>query len=335
MNPKSLGIGGLIALAALALIAIVASNPLTSQASTHEPTDTGLTAERLSTDISSQELNQPEEFDLLQGTEEETDDSDPYIGVQIVELDDGSVKVVRVVTGGPSDGVLMQGDVITAVDGTTIDGSSDLVDTITEAGTDTTISLTITRDGSSQTVDVTIGDRGAAPTSLRGHRSGRIDFLPRFGSLGSGKGMKKHLGIASGNVVNSQVVVENDDGTFSTHRKVIGTVSNLDTSAGTFTLTPKDGSDAIDYKISDDTKVLMNRNGDLGPLNTEDDTLVVDVDGDVTLVQQGVLTKYMGHSYRGGKRFGLRDIGRWYVSDRDSVVDSVFEALRSRFPDRS
>ena len=340
MNPKSLGIAGLMALSALALIAVIASNPFTSQAATHEPGGIHQSAEQPIADVTAAtEITQPQQFDLLQGTEEESDDSEPYIGIHITELDDGSVKVLNVMTGGPSDGLLMQDDIITAVDGTTIESAADLVDAIAEAGGGTEITLTVTRDGSSITVDVTVGDRETSEASLRTFRAGRFHALPRWGFSRSGRAKWGSHSANNSPVVHSEVIVENDDGSFSTHRTVIGTVSDVDTSAGTFTLIPKDGSDDIDYTISDDTKVVMNRNGDLGQLNTEDDTLVIDIDGEVTTVVQGDWPGTRRHFSRGDKRFGLRDGGGWpgrgHLSDRSSFFDDVFDELRERFGNRS
>lgn len=110
----------------------------------------------------------------------------------------------------------------------------------------------------------------------------------------------------SGTVVHTRVVFENEDGEYSTYRAVVGTVSEVDTSAGTFTLDPKDGSDSIDYTIDEDTKVVMIRNGDLGQLNTDDETLVVDVDGEVMLVRQGQPTEKRGHLFGGRKGARLK-----------------------------
>ena len=340
MNPKTLGIAGLMALAALALIAVIASNPLMSQASTHEPAAPQPTTERLSTDVEIEvELTQPQQFDLLQGTEEESDDSNPYIGVHITELDDGSVKILWVLEGGPSDGLLMKDDIITAVDGTTIESASDLVDAVTEADVGTEIALTVTRDGSSITVEVTVGDREASKASLGTLRTGRFHAIPRFGFSQSGRAERDPSSATREATVHTEVTVENEDGSFTTRRSVVGTVSNVDSAAGTFTLTPKDGSDAIDYTISDDTNVIMNRSGDLGPLNTEDDTLVADVDGEVTVVIQGDWSNSRGHIFRGDKRFGPRDSGRWSgrgnYSDRSHFLDRALDELRERFDNRS
>ncbi len=342
MSAKSVGIAGLMALAALALIAVIASNPFSTQASTHEATESQETHERLSADAATpSQIARPDQLGQMQATDEEDEDSEntqPYIGVAIVELEDGSVKVVRVQQDGPSDSVLVSGDLITAVGGMTIDGTSELVDAIAEAGPGTTITLTITRNGSSQTVDVTVGERDTSAQSMKVYKFSKSypSFAlrpPRFG-----RGRVGALPMSGGKVVHSKVVFENEDGSFNTHRKVIGTVSNLDTTAGTFTLSPKDGSDSIEYTISDDTQVNMSRSGDLGPLSTDDDTLVIDVDGEVKLVQQGEWPSKRSRFFRGGRSFGLEDGGIWrdrsHMADRRDMNEKAMEVLRSRLNDR-
>lgn len=340
MNPKSLGIAGLMALSALALIAVIASRPFTSQAATHEPEEMHQLAEQPISDIkAATEITQTQQFDMLQGTGEEDDDSNPYIGIYIAELDDGSVRVMKVMTGGPSDGLLMQGDIITEVGGTTLEASSDLIDAVADAGVGNEISLTVTRDGSSLTIDITVENLETSKSSLGTFRSGRAHALPRFGFFHSERAKPTSNYESGGPVVHSRIVIENDDGSFSTHRSVIGTVSEVDSSAGTFTLIPKDGSDDIDFTISDDTKVVMNRNGDLGQLNTEDETLVVDVDGEVSMVVQGTWIGKRSHFSRAGKRFGIEDGGMWpgrsHRFHRNSFVDSVLDDMRKRFDNRS
>ena len=84
-----------------------------------------------------------------------------------------------------------------------------------------------------------------------------------------------------------EVVMADENGVYQTYKATVGLVTGIDADAGTFTLQPKDGSALIEYMISDDTKVNLNRAGDLGELNTEDNTLVVDVNGEVKLVHQG------------------------------------------------
>ena len=205
----------------------------------------------------------------------------------------------------------MSGDIITAVDGTTVTGTSDLVDAIAEAGSGATITLTITRDGSRETMDVTVGERDTSVPSVRVYRSSKqypssIFRLPHFG-----KGKFSTPPGRDGRVVHSRIVIENEDGSFSTYRAVVGTVSDVDSTTGTFTLNPKDGSDSIDYTINDDTKVIMSRSGDLGPLNTNDETFVVDVDGVVKIVQQGEWSRPRSGFFLGSRRFGLNDEDVW------------------------
>ncbi len=100
----------------------------------------------------------------------------------------------------------------------------------------------------------------------------------------------------------AEIVLETDDG-FKTFRAVAGTLSDLNVGEGTFKLNTVDGFEAIAYKISADTVVQTRQRGTLAGLNTTDRTLVVDVDGDVKLVQQG----YVGAGkHRRGRPFGGR-----------------------------
>jgi hypothetical protein len=119
-------------------------------------------------------------------------------------------------------------------------------------------------------------------------------------------GLLRQLG---NRLAKAEIVLETDDG-FKTFRAVAGTLSDLEVEEGTFTLNPVDGSVAIDYGISDDTVVQTTHRGTLAGLNTTDRTLVVDVDGNVKLVQQGNVGvgKHMrgrpfggrGHDFRPG-----------------------------------
>ena len=337
MSAKTIGVAGIMALAGLALVAVIASNPFSTQASTHDTTDNQEIRERLSADVvTPSQVAQPDQLGQLQATDDDSEEVKPYIGVVVIEMEDGSVKVARVQEGGPSDDALKIGDLITAVDGATIDGTSDLIDAIEDAGSGTTITLTITRDGASQTVDVTVGERDTPVPTVKMYRWSKTYPPSASGSPSLGKG--KLRGVMGGRAVHSTIVFENEDGGFSTYRAVVGTVSNLDATAGTFTLNPKDGSDSIDYTISDDTKVNMSRSGDLGALNTDDDTLVVDVDGEVELVQQGERSKQRMGFFKKGKRLGFDGAGRWRGSsrmeDHKSMIEEALQTIRSQLDDR-
>ena len=215
-------------------------------------------------------------------------ESKPYIGILASSLEDGSVKVLKVLEDGPSDGVLKTGDIVTAVAGEAVDGVESLTDAISDAGAGETLTLTITRDGSEMDVSVTIGE-----WTKKTYRVGRVFH----------KAKRSEDRIAS-----RQVVKADDDGNYRTYRTVYGNVTALDADAGTFTLQPKDGSDAISYFIDDDTRIYIGkeRADDLSSLDMDEQTAVMDVDGEVKLVSQGDTYGKSGFWHRKGwpQRYG-------------------------------
>ena len=306
MDAKKLGLGGLVALAALALVAVIAANPFSTQASTMDTPQTRPEEERLSADVvSPSQIAQPDIIGQLQAADADDEDGKPYIGVMVRATDSGAIEVVFVMDGSPADGVLEVGDVITAIDGTTVAGVGDLSTAVETAGVDGTLSLTITRDGASQTVSLTVGEWDG-DVKVWGRKSQSWHIFPRGNRGGWGGKMGIKRGDKDGGKpVSATMVYQDADGNNTTHRMVVGTASNIDATAGTFTLTPKDGSAAINYTATDDTKVMLVNNGDIGGLNATDDVLVYDVDGEVKLVQQGDF---------GGKRMmgkgGMRGFGK-------------------------
>ena len=92
----------------------------------------------------------------------------------------------------------------------------------------------------------------------------------------------------SGGVARMEKTVEVADGEFETHRAVMGTVTAVDADAGTFTLQPIDGSAAITYAVTDDTKTFISGAGGIGGLaaDGETPTLAIDVDGVAEMVGQ-------------------------------------------------
>lgn len=225
-------------------------------------------------------------------------DARPFIGVSVHGIGDdaaeelgiaGGVRVVRVFDSGPSDGVLFPDDIIVTVGDSEIASVRDLQDAIKATAVGDTVSITVVRDGGSLELVVDVVDRSdidiARQTAARLHFNTGAGGSPLFGMLG---GMIGKLRVLEQSFVRAEVVLETDDG-FKTVAAVKGTITELDAASGSFTLAPKDGSDPISYRINDDTVVGMVHNGDLGGLNNEDETLVVSVDGEVKLVQQGSL----------------------------------------------
>ncbi len=281
----------LAAIVVMVVAAIIVTNPLSTEAAV----DDSRIASESQMEVSSrfdmigvEDVTQPDGMGQLQAAPDTDSESKPYIGVVIHLPEDGSVKVVKVLPDGPSDGSLEAGDVITAVNGEAVEGVEDLTDAISEAGVGANLTLTVTRDGSEMDVSVTIGE-----WTKKTYRMGRVFH----------KAKRSQDRIAS-----RQIVKADDDGNYRTYRTVYGNVTTLDADAGTFTLQPKDGSDAISYSINDDTRIYVGKDrvDDLSSLDMDEQTAVMDVDGEVQLVKQGEDGGASGFRHRKGwpQRFG-------------------------------
>ena len=218
----------------------------------------------------------------------------PYIGIVVSLSEDGSTEVVKVLEDGPSQGVLEVGDIIAAVNDEAVDGIKDLTNAIVEAGAGAALTLTVTRDGSDMDAAVTVGEwtEKAYPKRSASHKAGR----------------------GQDRVSSSQIVIADDDGNYHTYRTVFGNLTALDADAGTFTLQPKDGSDPIEYTISDDARIFVGRNpvDDLSGLAMSEQTVVMDIDGAVKVVKQSETGVAGGVPYRMGKIRGFGAGGRLY-----------------------
>ena len=280
MNAKKITAGALVALTAVALTAVVAANPFSTQASSLQVAET----------------TQPQAVEHLQAVEDEDADQDaqtrPYIGVVISLLPpamaeelgvDGGALVTAVLRDGPSSGVLERGDVITSINGLSVSGPQDVIDAVMASSVGGTISVIVTRGDDSLDLSITVGETAISRRGIfKRHASPKPDMT---------QGIIQQALQAGDRFARGEVVIADEDGNYQTHRAAVGTVIEVDADAGTFILQPKDGSEPISYTISDDTKVNLDRTGDLGELNTEDTTLVVDVDGEVKLVHQGDLPR--------------------------------------------
>jgi len=286
MNVKKITVGALVALTAVALTAVVAVNPFSTQASSIQGTET----------------TQPQAVEHLQAVEDEdanaqdAQDSQtkPYIGVVISPLSqaraeelgvDGGALVTAVLGDGPSSGVLESGDVITSINGQAVSGPQDVIDAVMASSVGDVISIIVTRGDDSLDLSITVGETEISKRGIFRRHVTQIRIPDMT------QGIIQQALQAGDRFARGEVVIADEDGNYQTYRTAVGIVTEVDNDAGTFTLQPKDGSDPISYTISEDTKVNLNRTGDLGELNTEDTTLVVDVDGEVKLVHQGELPK--------------------------------------------
>ena len=291
MNATKITAGALVALTGVALTAVVAANPFSTQASS----------------IQAPPPVHPQVVGHLQVVEDEEADSDaqtkPYIGVAISSLSparaeelgvDGGVMVTAVLNENPSSGVLEHGDVITSIDGQVVSSRKDVMDAVMASSVGDVISVIVIRGDDILDLSVAVGETDISKRDIFRSRVAQM-HKPNLT-----QGLIQKAFQAGDRFARGEVVIADENGVYQTYRATAGLVTEIDSDAKTFTLQPKDGSALIEYMISDDAKVNLNRTGDLGELNTEANTLVVDVNGEVKQVHQGEMSK----PYMQGKGHG-------------------------------
>ena len=294
---KKLMAGVFVAVAVLALSAVIAAGARSTQASSdRDPQATG--AEDTSRLKGSAQV----------GDEDAETKKKPFLGITIFPVDpakaaeleiDGGAVVGQVLDDGPSAGILHRGDIIVAINGDAVTTLADVSTALSEASPGDVLSLTVMREEETLDVEVTLGEHEGQ--TMKARITKRFRQMPDLN-----QDMLNYVRKLQDKFVRAELVMETDDG-FKTFRAVAGTVSDVNVGDGTFVLTPKDGSDPVTYTISEDTVVNMNHTGDLGGLNSEDNTLVVDVDGEVKLVNQGDMTpqsRFQQHR-QAGPRFKM------------------------------
>lgn len=278
------------------------------------------------------------------GSDEPSQTRDAQSGTAFLGIigEDGSPNgavVVAVLEGGPSADALSAGDVITAIDGEEVTTFEDVVSAVESAQPGDEMELTIRGGGS---VRVTLGNKDTALDELFVPYPPKwMDIDPPLGYAGKLLG---EIGGLEDRFVRAEIVFETEDGGYKTIHGVVGTIDAIDESAGTLTLTPKDGSDPVMYQIENDTAVMPGEAGDIGELDEDERTLVVQVDDEVILVLQDDFDasppRKMGAwgfgpmqqgSWRGGWRFGPGSMPGPHSLDPDSW-DSFFEEMKRLSP---
>ena len=87
----------------------------------------------------------------------------PYLGVSVGDNPSGPGAVIGTIRSGSPAATagLKDGDVVTAIDGNPVDGSSDLTAAIASRAPGDRVTLTVKRSGSTRTIDVTLANRPA------------------------------------------------------------------------------------------------------------------------------------------------------------------------------
>ena len=282
---------------------------------------TGIVAARVNTTEASSRLHMEQRGVLLQdGIDPQQSESagKPFVGIALTSVpedsDTGGALIVRVVEGSAADGSLQADDIITAIDGESVEGPRDVVRIVRERSPGDAIVFGIVRDGASMDVSITVGER---------------DELEREDDRG--KGGKHGYGFF-GKVAESFVLSDTryltDDGV-KTVRKAVGTAQNIDAGAGTFDLLLRDDSETLSFTIGDDTKIATDTvEGEvtIADLSGEVTTMVIEVthpDGarQVQLVAQGEFSVMMHSMLR---RDGIDKMPRIKHQDSDGFSPRRF-----------
>lgn len=346
---KRLTAGILMVLAVVAVSVVVTSLSGRSQASSDR--QESQVTENTSSALLDRNGN-TEALAVRQVAAQEAEDGKPFIGIAIYTVSneeagelgiDGGAVVRRVVEGSPADGLLMPDDVITAIAGNDVSSAADVIDLVLDSEPGDTLMFTVLRNGDTIDVEVTVGERKVEVEI-------EVEVFRQSGLAGpmSNPFMTQFFQGGLERFVRGEVVMETDDGDFKTIRAVSGKVQegSVDEYTGTFTLMPKDGSDPIEYQVSLETAVFLRHKGNIGGLNFEQMTLVVDVregddeEGTVKLVMQGDLLKQFGEHSRGffgGSSFGLHgfdeDVSRHQFGFGSRDFPELRERLHRLFPD--
>ena len=230
-----------------------------------------------------------------------------YIGIAItpVQDDDGAL-IVRVIDDSPADGKLQTGDIITALDGDAIEGPRDVVEYVREQEPGDVIVFKVMRDDTAMNISVTVGEHEDEDDYGR--------MRDRYGRWGGDYDDDEDFDFdifeEEERLILSEMRYMTDDGV-ETNRKAVGTVQNVNATAGTFDLLLLDESEILSFKVNEDTKVLIDTTGQISGLSAEEITLVVeeiDAEGvsDVQMVAQGEFAE-MGN--KRGSRMMKRDYG--------------------------
>jgi membrane-associated protease RseP (regulator of RpoE activity) len=191
----------------------------------------------------------------------------PWLGVYFVRAA-GGVTVAYVIADSPADTAgLQRGDVIKAVDGTTVATPNDFRDAIQGKAAGDTVKLSIDRNGQTQDVTATLAAR---PEPL----SPAIPLLPELEGIAADQ--------LFGHVQGGQFNFTDEQGKAFTLTIDVGTVASLDTNAKTLTVNLNAGGSKT-YTVNDTAL-----GADLSNLSQGDNVVVLRVGDDVRAVLPGL-----------------------------------------------
>jgi membrane-associated protease RseP (regulator of RpoE activity) len=209
-----------------------------------------------------------------------------WLGAQIVRTPDGPT-ISGVIAGSPADKAgLQRGDVIKAVDGTSISDVAGLRGALNNKNPGDTVKLSITRSGTAQDITVTLE---APPQPLPGLPS-FATALPELSGIPADQLFSHLLG--------GSFQFKDKDGNTHTASADLGTVTAVDTNAKTISVDLNAGGSKT-YSITGDVVVLPS---DLTKFQKGDHVVGVSIDSNLRAVlkAQGRLLPFFGAGKRAG-----------------------------------
>jgi membrane-associated protease RseP (regulator of RpoE activity) len=216
-----------------------------------------------------------------------------WLGVQISVTPDGPT-IAAVISGSPAEKAgLQRGDVIKAVDGTSVSDVAGVRSDLANKNPGDTVKLSITRNGNAQDITVTLE---APPTPLPSNFS---NVLPELSGIPVDQ-LFSHL-------LSGSLQFKDNSGNTHTATADLGTVTAVDTSANTITVDLNAGGSKT-YTITGDVKSFP---ADLSKFESGDNVAAISVDGNLRFVvaTPGRLLGFLGEGKLGGAFHGRFDGG--------------------------
>ncbi len=205
-------------------------------------------------------------------------DQSAWLGVQIAQSTDGPT-IASVIADSPAEKAgLKRGDVIKAVDGTSVSDVQAVRDVLKDKNPGDTVKVSITRDGNAQDVTVTLE---AQPEPV----AQANPILPELSGITRDELFSHLLG--------GSFQFTDKDGKTHTASVDLGTVTSVDASAKTISVDLNSGG-SKQYTISDDVTAVPS---DLTQFADGDHVAVISVDGNLRVLMKGA---GLGAGFLGG-----------------------------------
>jgi membrane-associated protease RseP (regulator of RpoE activity) len=195
-------------------------------------------------------------------------DQSVWLGVQIAQSTDGPT-IAGVIAGSPAEKAgLKRGDVIKAIDGTSVSNVQAVRDALKDKNPGDTVTVSITRNGNAQDVTVTLE---AQPEPL----AEANPILPELSGITRDELFSHLLG--------GSFQFTDKDGKSHTASVDLGTVTSVDASAKTISVDLNSGG-SKQYTISGDVTAVPS---DLTQFADGDNVAVISVDGNLRFLVKG------------------------------------------------